>query len=72
MLNVCKEIFDELLQQEVNYCHWKSNEHLADGLNGEIDMDLLVSKAHAKNLQMFWRNMSASMYSLNLVRDMLM
>lgn len=48
MLDVCKEIFDELMKQGVNYCHWKSNEHLAEGLNGETDMDLLVFKAHAK------------------------
>lgn len=48
MLNVCKEIFDELLKQGVNYCHWKSNEHLSGGLNGETDMDLLVSKAHER------------------------
>ena len=48
MLNVCKDIFNELLKQEVNYCHWKSNEHLTDGLNGETDIDLLVSKTYAK------------------------
>ncbi|MBD5448757.1 MAG: hypothetical protein HDR28_01080 [Lachnospiraceae bacterium] len=48
MLDVCIKIFDELIKQEVNYCHWKSNEHLSDGLNGKTDMDLLVSKADAK------------------------
>lgn len=48
MLDVCRKIFDELLNQEINYCHWKSNEHLSDGLNGKTDMDLLVSKVDAK------------------------
>jgi hypothetical protein len=28
----------------VSYCHWKSNEHLAEGLRGETDLDILVAR----------------------------
>lgn len=42
MLNVCKQLFD-LWNSEVEYCHWKSNEHLMDGLNGLTDLDVYVS-----------------------------
>lgn len=48
MLEVCKRIFDEFLKQGISYCHWKSNAHLADGLNGKTDLDILVSDVHAK------------------------
>lgn len=48
MLDVCKKIFSGFIEQGVDYCHWKSNEHLVEGLNGETDLDVLVSDRHAK------------------------
>ncbi len=48
MLQICKKIFDGLMDEEIDYCHWKSNEHLAEGLNGKTDLDILVSEAHSK------------------------
>jgi thymidylate kinase len=35
-------LLDELADRGVRYCHWKSNEHLAAGLAGRTDLDLLV------------------------------
>ncbi len=43
MLTIAKKIFDEWNKKNVKYCHWKSNEHLLDGLNGVTDVDVLVS-----------------------------
>lgn len=51
MLTICGEIFDKLLKREVNYCHWKSNEHLEEGLDGKTDLDILVSEKHAKKFR---------------------
>lgn len=46
MLRICEEIFTELNRNAVNYCHWKSNEHLMEGLDGITDLDLLVCEEH--------------------------
>lgn len=44
MLEICKQLFDNW-NDNVTYCHWKGNEprHLEKGLNGESDMDVLLS-----------------------------
>lgn len=46
MLDLCKKIFNEFELNGINYCHWKSNEHLAEGLNGRTDLDILIDKTH--------------------------
>lgn len=43
MLQICKELF-RCWNQDVRYCHWKSNEHLQPGLNGDTDLDILVDR----------------------------
>lgn len=50
MLGICKKIFDEFMEEGISYCHWKSNEHLMEGLKGQTDLDLLVFKAHADKI----------------------
>ncbi len=42
MLSICKQIFSSWNDNNIKYCHWKSNEHLEDGLNGETDLDLFI------------------------------
>lgn len=42
MLALCKQFFDLLNQQDIRYCHWKSNERLDEALSGKTDLDLLV------------------------------
>ncbi len=41
MLEVIKRVFNQLDQENIIYCHWKSNERLAEFVNGEEDLDLL-------------------------------
>ena len=41
MLKVCKDLFDKW-NDSVRYCHWKSNEHLEEGLDGKTDLDVFV------------------------------
>lgn len=43
MLEVCNELFALWGDKEVRYCHWKSNEHLMEGLDGDTDLDVYVS-----------------------------
>src|SRR5213593_49270 len=40
-------LFDALSRNDVRYCHWKSNFHLADMLRAKTDLDLLVHRAEA-------------------------
>jgi len=42
MLEVCKQLFYQWNKMNVHYCHWKSNEHLMQGLDGETDLDVFV------------------------------
>lgn len=43
MLNVSKQLFDSWNEDNIEYCHWKSNEHLEAGLDGNTDLDILIS-----------------------------
>ena len=44
-VGLASRLFDVLNQREIVYCHWKSNELLAQGLTGETDLDVLVDRA---------------------------
>lgn len=41
-LNIAISLFREWNEHKVRYCHWKSNEHLHEGLSGKTDLDVLV------------------------------
>lgn len=43
MLDICKKLFSAWNGAGVKYCHWKSNEHLAEGLDGLTDLDIYVA-----------------------------
>ena len=43
MLNISKKLFSAWNDAGLLYCHWKSNEHLLPGLNGQTDLDVLLS-----------------------------
>lgn len=43
MLSVCKQLFGAWNNIGIRYCHWKSNEHLLEGLQGETDLDIFVA-----------------------------
>lgn len=38
-------------KKNINYCHWKSNEHLLEGLIGKTDLDILVDSNQKKECQ---------------------
>ena len=44
MLKISKDLFNAWNDANLLYCHWKSNEHLLPGLNGETDLDVLLSQ----------------------------
>lgn len=48
MLKKANELFCSFRNCDIVYCHWKSNEHLAAGLDGETDLDVLMAPKDKK------------------------
>ncbi|MBA4159098.1 MAG: hypothetical protein H0X65_16715 [Gemmatimonadetes bacterium] len=46
-LSVLRALFAQLAEEEIAYCHWKSNEHLRAAMVGATDLDLLVERRAA-------------------------
>lgn len=44
MLNQCKILFEKWNNNNLRYCHWKGNDHLAEALEGVTDLDVLLDK----------------------------
>lgn len=45
MLEISKQTFQKFTENEIRYCHWKSNEHLLEGLDGITDLDVLIDRS---------------------------
>ena len=43
-LAVLRTLFDRLHAEDIRYCHWKSNEHLAASFTGATDVDVLFDR----------------------------
>ncbi len=52
MLNLITRLFDSFHSQGLVYCHWKSNRNLEKALNGEEDLDLLISRDSVDGVNM--------------------
>lgn len=57
MLDLSRCLFLEWNNHDILYCHWKSNEHLEDGLMGLTDLDVLVSFNHKTNCETILENL---------------
>ncbi|MGH9867885.1 MAG: hypothetical protein ACREAA_06955 [Candidatus Polarisedimenticolia bacterium] len=44
-LLVLRRLLDALDREGIRYCHWKSNEHLFEGMVGMTDLDVLFDRA---------------------------
>ncbi|WGY46802.1 hypothetical protein [Vibrio sp. ABG19] len=49
-LKVVTHFFRKMEQANIAYCHWKSNEHLQEGLLGITDLDVLVERGKTRQL----------------------
>ncbi|WP_143162115.1 hypothetical protein [Phormidesmis priestleyi] len=50
-LLVVRDLTAQLEQQNIRYCHWKSNEHVDAAVEGKTDLDVLVDKSQKANLE---------------------
>lgn len=57
MLEICKKLFSQLNESKVCYCHWKSNEHLKEGLDGVTDLDVLLENEDKKRCYIILDNL---------------
>ncbi|RJE48975.1 MULTISPECIES: hypothetical protein [unclassified Dehalobacter] len=58
MLEISKQLFFNWNNSKIHYCHWKSNEHLEEGLNGLTDLDVLVSLDNKNHCESILRNLN--------------
>lgn len=56
-LGLVSELCRALDREDVRYCHWKSNEALDRSATGENDLDLLVSRSHARRFEEILRRL---------------
>lgn len=50
-LGVVNKLLEEFHKEDIIYCHWKSNEHVREGMLGLTDLDILVDKRSSLLLQ---------------------
>lgn len=49
-LKVINKLLLDLNSNEIDYCHWKSNEHLDASMNAETDLDILFNKSQKQKV----------------------
>lgn len=47
------KLFTDWNENNIRYCHWKSNEHLLAGLQGTTDLDILISPEDADQANLY-------------------
>ncbi|MGD9107941.1 MAG: hypothetical protein PVI75_02095 [Gammaproteobacteria bacterium] len=57
MNSLIKKFFQQMKRENIRYCHWKSNNNLAEALDGVDDLDLLVHQEDSGNfLKLLFKN----------------
>ncbi len=51
MLSTISSFLRALDEHHINYCHWKSNEHLTPALEGDTDLDMLFDASQKPELE---------------------
>ena len=51
MIESIERLLKALDENNINYCHWKSNEHLGEALDGDTDLDVLFDPAQRSELE---------------------
>lgn len=51
MLSSIEKLLKTLDEKNIVYCHWKSNEHLGEALDGDTDLDVLFDSAQRTEIE---------------------
>lgn len=49
-IQIIRQLLDDLNSNNINYCHWKSNEHLEASVNGDTDLDVLFDNSQQEQV----------------------
>ncbi len=60
MLTLIRELIDDLNENGITYCHWKSNMALHESLLGQTDIDLLVHQQDTERFQAILKKLTFS------------
>lgn len=63
-LSIVEKLINTLNDNEINYCHWKSNEHVHDAFTGVDDIDLLIDQAHITKLNVVLNSIGYKRFNL--------
>jgi len=63
-LSIVEKLINTLNDNSINYCHWKSNEHVHDAFTGVDDIDLLISEDHITKLNVVLNNIGYKRFNL--------
>jgi hypothetical protein len=50
-LSAIARLLDALQENNILYCHWKSNEHLAASMAGDTDLDVLFDEKQKEEIE---------------------
>ena len=51
MLKSIRYLHSVLNREKILYCHWKSNEHLQEALNGDTDLDMIFDLSQRRDIE---------------------
>ena len=75
VLNIVKNVLDEFHKNNINYCHFKSNNEIEKDLNGSSDLDIIIDVVQNKEVENilmklnFFKAILVSSKKIDLVRD---
>ena len=49
-LKIVEDLIRDFNSSGINYCHWKSNEHLKAAVNGDTDLDILFDESQKEDI----------------------
>lgn len=51
-LNLIEDLLNEFHSEQINYCHWKSNEHLDASMTADTDLDVLFDEGQKESIEL--------------------
>lgn len=63
-LLIVKELINKLNENNIDYCHWKSNQHVKYIFTGIDDIDMLISQKHINKLNIILNELNFKRFTL--------
>lgn len=63
-MGIVRSLINRLNDEQVNYCHWKSNQHVADVFSGVDDIDMLIDQEDVLKLNIILNDLGYKRFRL--------